>query len=285
MFVMFNKILFLGLIFLHSISFLNCQVNENSLLDKYNFNDNSNLNFTLDKSLNEISGLTPAGGNFVYAHNDEKGIIFKVDITNGKIVSQFSLGDEQLEKDFEDIACVNDSIYIITSEGVLYEFLEGENNHSVKYDKIETGLKKGYDIEGLCYDPETHSLLLACKDVIKKKHKQIRFIYEFDLNKNKILNEPRYFISLDQLKDEYDISNFAPSGIERHPLNGNLFIVSANEPAVIETSSDGVLLNAAKLKDKKHRQTEGITILDDNKLILSDEAKGKRAKLTIINFE
>ena len=172
---MIDKILFSSLIILHSFSLINCQVNNNSLLERYKFNDSSNQRYSLDESLNEISGLADAGHNFVYAHNDEKGIIFKIELTTGKIVLQFSLGEDNLFKDFEGIACVNDTIYLTTSNGTLYRFKEGENNQSVKYEEIKPGLKQGNDIEGLCYDSEKHSLLLACKNVTKRKKDNTNF--------------------------------------------------------------------------------------------------------------
>lgn len=282
---MMNKILLSFVIILYSVGFLNCQMNNKSLLNRYKFNDKSNLRFSLDKSLNEISGLADAGDNLVYAHNDENGIIFKVDITNGLILFQFSLGSKTLMKDFEGIATVKDIIYLTTSDGILFKFQQEKNRQPVEYDKIKTGLKQKNDVEGLCYDPENHSLLLACKDVASKKYKKYRVIYEFDLSQNILSDEPRFLISLQELKDKFNISDFSPSGIERHPLNGNFFIVSANEPAIVEISSQGEILNAVKLSNKKHRQTEGITVLKNNSLILSDEAKGKKAKLTIIDFE
>ncbi len=280
------KILFVVLIILNSFNLINCQqVNKNSLLGRYNFKDKGNKEFILEKSLNEISGLADAGNNFLYTHNDEKADIYKFDLNTGEVVLKFSLGDTNLLKDFEGIAVNKDTIYLATSSGVIYRFNEGEDNEAVAFEKIRTGLKPGNNVEGLCYDPERNSLLLACKDAAKKKYKRFRTVYEYNLTNNILIDNPRFLISLDELKDRFSISDFAPSGIERHPLNGNFFIISANEPAVIEISPEGVLLNAVKLKNRKYRQTEGITILKDNSLILSDEAKGKKAKLTIIPFK
>jgi uncharacterized protein YjiK len=280
------RILFILSVILQSFTFFYCQqINVNSLLGRYNLTGEKNKYINLEKNLNEISGLVDAGDNFIFTHNDEKAIIFKLDLSTGKTVSHFSLGEKPLEGDFEGIALVNDSIYLAGSNGSLYKFIEGKKGQSVKYELINTGLNEGNDIEGLCYDPDRKSLLLTCKDVTKKKFKHFRTVYEYNLLTKTLSTNPRFLIPLQTLKGKFNIKEFAPSGIERHPLTGNFFIISANEPSVIEISPDGIILNAIKLKDKDHRQTEGITIMKDNNLILSDEAKGKKAKLTIIPFE
>jgi len=282
----FSKIYLIVIMVIHAFSISSCQQSEKiTLLSKYDFKDKDNIDFKLDKSLNEISGLCDAGNNFVFAHNDEEAIISKIDLSSGKVVIQFFLGKGIIKEDFEGIAVAGGYAYLITSDGVLYKFRAGENNQFVEYEAIKTGLKKGNNIEGLCYDSLSNSLLLACKDVTKKNYKHYRTVYEFDLKENRLKDAPRFLISLKELNKRFDISDFAPSGIEQHPLNGNFFIISANEPSIIEISPTGKLIDAVKLKDKEHRQTEGITILGDNRIILSDEADNKKAKLTIIKIQ
>jgi uncharacterized protein YjiK len=154
----------------------------------------------------------------------------------------------------------------------------------VDYKKFKTILSTKYNVEGLCYDKATNSLLLACKEYSGKNLKDYKAIFTFDLSKYKLQEEPRFLINLDSLKNKFKINNFSPTGIEVHPNSGNVFILSSHEKAIVELSSNGNLLNAVKLKSKNHRQPEGIAFLSDLTLLISDEGQNKKGKLTIIPY-
>ena len=77
------------------------------------------------------------------------------------------------------------------------------------------------------------------------------------------------------------MKDFFPSAITKHPITGNYFLVSAkNKNVLVEIDKTGKVLGIAKLKEKLHRQPEGITFLEDNSLLISDEAAGKKPTLT-----
>jgi uncharacterized protein YjiK len=160
-----------------------------------------------------------------------------------------------------------------------------DSKNSIEFEKINTPLSLKNDVEGLCYDNIENSLLLACKDYPGKGFKKLKAVYEFNLTKMEFLKEPRFLISLKDLNKNFDIKDFSPSGIEKNPINGNFFIISANPEAIIEINSSGKILNAQNLNDEKHMQPEGITFLDDGTLILADESNQKKAKLTIIPYK
>lgn len=250
----------------------------------YSFSDEHSRTITLPKQLNEISGLAITGNNRLLAHNDEVGIIYEVDISTGEITNEFYLGKKKIKKDFEGIAVVKDSMFMVTSSGVIYKFSYSDDEKNVDYKKFKTFLSAKYNVEGLCYDKATNSLLLACKDYAGKNLKDYKAIFSFDLSNYKLQEEPRFLINLDSLKNKFNINNFSPTGIEVHPKSGNVFILSSHEKAIVELSSNGILLNAAKLKSKNHRQPEGISFLSDLTLLISDEGKGQIAKVTFITL-
>jgi uncharacterized protein YjiK len=99
------------------------------------------------------------------------------------------------------------------------------------------------------------------------------------------LEEPRFLINLNALKNNFNINNFSPTGFEVHPISGNVFVLSSHEKAIVEISSTGELLNAVKMKSKNHRQPEGISFLSDLSLLISDEGKGEKAKVTLITLK
>lgn len=250
----------------------------------YSFSDEHSRTITLPKQLNEISGLAITGNNRLLAHNDEVGIIYEVDISTGEITNEFYLGKKKIKKDFEGIAVVKDSMFMVTSSGVIYKFSYSDDEKNVDYKKFKTFLSAKYNVEGLCYDKATNSLLLACKDYAGKNLKDYKAIFSFDLSNYKLQEEPRFLINLDSLKNKFNINNFSPTGIEVHPKSGNVFILSSHEKAIVELSSNGILLNAVKLKSKNHRQPEGISFLSDLTLLISDEGKEQIAKVTFITL-
>jgi uncharacterized protein YjiK len=201
-----------------------------------------------------------------------------------EILNEFYLGEKKIKKDFEGIAVVKDSFFLVTSSGVIYKFSYLDNEKNVDYKKFKTILSTKYNVEGLCYDKATNSLLLACKEYSGKNLKDYKAIFTFDLSKYKLQEEPRFLINLDSLKNKFKINNFSPTGIEVHPNSGNVFILSSHEKAIVELSSNGNLLNAVKLKSKNHRQPEGIAFLSDLTLLISDEGQNKKGKLTIIPY-
>ena len=258
-----------------------------SLLSNYNFNPSEEsfnaLVIKLNKDLKEISGLAITDQGRLFCHNDEKGEIFQLDYLSGKILKSFSL-KKKVKEDFEGIAIVKNLFYMVTSEGNIYEFKEGKNGSKVEYKVYETDLKSKYDVEGLCYDPETNSLLLACKEFAGKGIKNKRAVYSFSLKKKKLLDKPRFLISIAKMEEASDYDTFNPSGIERHPLSGTFFIITGKGRSVVEISPKGKLLAENDLNDKIHRQPEGIAFLPDNSLLISDEGDDNNARLTVYPF-
>lgn len=260
---------------------LTCQQKGKSVLDDYDIDSKSNQMIYLPKELKEISGLSYAGNGILFMHNDEKGIVYKFDLKKQKVILEYELGEKHIKKDFEDIAFLKDSVYMITSDGVLYKFSLNDGKDEIPFEELKSGLDKKNNIEGLCFDPQTNAFLLACKDYPGKGYKDFKAVYEFDILNKKLKPKPRFLVSLKQLKHEYDIKDFSPSGIELHKESGHFFLISASPEVIIELDAKGNLINAKKFNDKIHKQPEGIAFLGNNSLVISDEAKDKEAKITI----
>lgn len=253
----------------------------------------------LSKQLSEISGLTFNDNNELFAHNDEKSIIYQLDYNSGDIIKQFTVGKKIQKEDFEGIAFANGLFYLVTSNGDIYEFTEGKDNDEVKYEKYKTFLDADNNVEGLCYDPKNNSLLLACKGSPGKKYKGNRAVYEFSLKNKELKKKPRFLLPVKEIMENYesDFSSkigefflikddtFAPSGIEYNSKTNSFFILSFKGRMIVEISFDGKILNQYLLNPKKHRQPEGIAFTRDNRLIISDEAAGKKATLTIYQLQ
>jgi uncharacterized protein YjiK len=261
----------------------NCQDNNSYEFGNYKLNKKNNIKIKLPKELNEISGLAYLEDNNIITHNDEHGVVYKIKLPSGEVINKFILGDKLVSEDFEGIAVVEDTLFLVTSSGDLYKYPGFGDENFAQFEKIKTGLNAENNVEGLCYDPDTNSLLLACKDKAGKEYKEFKAVYSFNLEKMSLENKPRFLITTKILKDKFDIKKFSPSGIELNPVSGTFFIISVDEEAIIEVSPDGKILDAKLFDSKKHKQPEGITFLDDGSLILADEGKGGKGFITIIN--
>ena len=252
----------------------------NTELAKYDLESKSPVIITLSKELTEISGITMTEDGRLFAQQDESGIIYEVDYKTGNVLKKFSLGKPAIKEDFEDIVNVNDKFYLLKSKGELYEFSEGENLGNVDFKIYKTDLKERNDVEGLCYDPETNSLLLACKGDAGTGEALEKAIYSFSLDKMQFNEQARFVLPLSEIK-----KLFNPSGIQRHPTTGTFFIIAANGNEIIEISKDGKILGRRVLPPSVHMQPEGITFGKDNALYISNEGKSGKGTIVIYPYK
>ena len=251
-----------------------------NLLDRFKLNDKNSYQIDLPNELKEISGIALSADGRLFGHNDEKGIIYQIDLHDGKILKKFYLGKNPVKKDFEDIAIIGANFYLITSSGELYVFSEGRDKQFVTYSIIETGLTKDNNVEGLCYDPETNCLLLACKGYPGEGYKKFKAVYAFSLNENRLLSKPRFLLPLNKMKDFSEENKFEPSGITRHAETGHFFVIAASGNTIVEISKTGEILAMKHLKEKMHSQPEGIVFKSVGELLISDEGQGGKATVT-----
>ena len=97
--------------------------------------------FFLPQGLSEISGLAVASPNTVYAHNDEYAIVYEIALDTGKALKAFALGKPTVKGDFEDIAVRGGNVYLLASDGHLYEAPIGEHRQRVRYNVYDTGVR------------------------------------------------------------------------------------------------------------------------------------------------
>ena len=238
--------------------------------------------FKLPKRLREISGLAMLAGNRLLAHDDERGVVVEIDYRDGSIVKAFALGDRRgpVADDFEGIAAAEGRIYLVASSGRLYEFGEGADEETVLYNLYATDIGRYYEIEGLAYDPDQRVLLLVSKNPKNPEQAGLIAIYRWSVDTKRLLEGGHILIRASELAHRIDHKRFQPSGIERHPVSGNYFVVAARQRAVAEITPQGQVLAVAELAPGRHRQAEGIAFASDHTLVIADEGVEKRARLS-----
>lgn len=250
----------------------------------------------LPPSLQEISGITQISMDTFACIQDEQGIVFIIDVTTGNIIKQMPFfGDG----DYEGIARVNNSLFILRSDGLLFEI---PDFHSPEYGHItfKTGIPANNN-EGLCYDPEHNRLLIACKSNIGKGAtlKNVRAIYAFDLGTKKLSSDPVFEVYISELQDyakthamdlpekkskhnkkqEQPDIKFRPSAIAIHPENHNIYLLSAVDHLLCIVNPNGSLVSLISLDENVFNKPEGIAFSSDNTMIITNEGQDKHPSL------
>ena len=252
-----------------------------SWLSRYNVQAKHPKQFTLPGKIKEASGLATSADGRLFCHDDERGVVYQLDYAQGKIVKQFSIGNFGVQEDFEGIAMKKDTLFLVTAGGQIFQFREGKEGDRMVFTLYRTPLSSRNDVEGLEYDPERNSLLLACKGSPGKGYSGTKAVYEFSLSTRRMNKQPRFLIPLDAVAKKSRNGQFHPSGIAKHPASGTFFIISADGASIIELARDGTLLAQAEIPRKVNSQPEGIAFAPDLTLILCNDGQGGKGTLTL----
>lgn len=256
--------------------------------------------FNLPGVLHEISGFAFTGDHTLACIQDEKGTVFFYSTTNNEISRQASFYSSG---DFEDIAKVGKTLYILRSDATLFEI---EDFEAPDLKAISFGLNiPAYDNEGLCFDKENNRLLIASKGNSGKGEafKNKREIYGFDLRTKTLIETPVFTFDEKLLKQfatdhkielpvkvkksgktEPDIK-FRPTAIGIHPISKKLFLLSGPDQLFFIFSPQGNIEHIEPLNPELFNQPEGLGFLENGDLFISNEGQDKQPTLLRFNYK
>ncbi len=230
--------------------------------------------------LREISGLALTPDERLFAVTDESAIVYELDYSEGRVIKSFAFGNPTVRADFEGIAVLGDTIWLMTSDGLLFAAEEGPDERSVRYRKFDTGHGDYCELEGLAQDPAAGTLILICKEANKKKNDLMMF--EWSATVDGIEHVRSTVIPESSIEDGIDEKKISPSGITIDPQTGERVIVAARQDALVRLEADGSLSEAIILKKKgRHKQAEGIELTRDGRMLIADEGGDGRARLAV----
>jgi uncharacterized protein YjiK len=232
--------------------------------------------------LQEISGIAVTADGRLLAHGDENSKVFVLNPRTGIVLKKFTVGTG-IAGDFEGITVAGDDIYMITSNGTLYQFKEGASNAAVRYSTIDTHLGKECEFEGVAFEPDSAWLLMPCKRVSKKLPRGNLVIYRWRLQGTDSTRLTMLTIPHAEAIGSNDWKGLHPSDITVDPTTGNYILISAQEKALLEITPGGVVERSEELPGR-HPQAEGVAITKDNILIVSDEVSKRPASITLYRF-
>jgi hypothetical protein len=267
----------------------------------------STLSYTFDSptrtvrlptELKEISGIAILDEHHVVAVQDEEGILFVVDLQTGNPVEQWKFGGR---RDYEDLVLLNDTVYVIESDGTLYE-VTGWRGPNATTREIDTGLSSRYDTEGLAYD--AGRLFIGCKEYPGDNLEGYRAVYAFDVAAERLIEKPAYLLSIEEMAPyaraaqprdlegklraliEGRLYEFGiqPSALAFHPITGELYVLSAETKAIAVLGRDGRLRHVHLLPQALFRQPEGMAFYPNGDLLISNEINVGPATIHLFTY-
>lgn len=256
--------------------------------------------YTLPDALKEVSGITGTDASSIACIQDEKGIIYIYNLDKEQVTEKHPF---HYSGDFEGIARVDKTIYVLRSDGILFGFENYASATPITKSYI-TGIPAG-DNEGLCFDQQANRLLIAPKSnyITDSESKNKRLIYAFDLKSKKLIKTPAFVIDLNKIKKfaaenkikvpmkngkkgdkkEIDIE-FRPSEIGIHPVTNKLFVLSGMERLLFVFNMKGEIEYIEKLDQDFFVQPEGLTFLKNGDMLISNDVKNNHPALLRFNY-
>ena len=236
----------------------------------------------LDIRIREISGICwDTKANRFLAIQDESGKLFLLDKETKNIDSVYEFGGKG---DYEDLATVNGSVYILKSDGTLTKFVMDSTGHT---SGTEVGMLSpggSADFETLYYDPARKAMIVLCKNCANDGKKKVSaFAYYPD--STGFNNKPVFQIDAVEVEkmSVQKTSKLQPSAAAIHPVLQKLFILSSASNQLVITDLDGRPEFAFVLSKKLFPQPEGLCFKQNGDMYISNE--GINGKSTLIKFQ
>lgn len=241
--------------------------------------------WSMPKELTEISGMAFLGNNQFACIQDEDGSIFIYNTATNKVDKEIPFGKHG---DYEGIAVVGSTAYVLRSDGTLFEVTNylGNNPSTQKY---KTSLTSQQDVEGLCYDKNNNRLLLAIKGIDSHSN-DYKGIYAFNLSTKQLAPNPVYKIDLndkiwDDLKEKKAQHRMQPSDIAIHPTTGDLYLVDGPRPKLLVMDTQGHLKRVYNISRADFKQPEGLSFTPAGELYISSEGVEGAGVLARVEIE
>ncbi len=282
-------------------------INNTPFLEPDTFNipydlENPQSIYKLPAALYEISGIAFYKDNLIACVQDEKGFVYLYDFDRKEVTKEIEFGKDG---DYEGIAVVEETIYVLKSNGDIYRIKNPEKKDP-KVKKIETPLSAANDCEGLAYDQVSNSLLIACKGTASyenhKFDKRSKAIHSLNLDSLKFNTHPAYLVDVNVILESTELDSylrfsykimehlntgrnivFQPSGVAVHPISNHIYILASVGKLLVVLDREGRMLEIQPLNKNIFRQPEGICFNADGDLYVSNEGRGGKGTILVFN--
>jgi len=251
--------------------------------------------------LHEISGITHLESDLFACIQDENGIVFFYDLKKNKIERQLHFN---INGDYEGIAIAGSKIYVLRSDGALFE-IAGHESGNLNFDVFYTNIPSRNN-EGLCFDPDGNRLLIAPKGKTLKgpADKDKREIYAFDLKTRTLSQDPVFIFDLQAIRNFAKANklnlplkekkkgkqpepriDFMTSAIGINPVSKKLFILSSSDYLLFISDMDGNIEHIETLNPAVFNNAEGIAFYSNGDMVITNEGGSGNPTLLLFKYQ
>ena len=239
----------------------------------------------MPKSLIEISGLSYLDDQHFACVQDELGKIFIYNIKSSSVEKEISFG---AAGDYEELAVVGETIWVLRSDGKLFE-VSNTNAGKPSVNEYSTQLTIKQDCEGLCYDKKNNRLLIAIKGT-EPNTENYKGIYAFDLSSKRMDPQPVFKIDLQNKvfgngSNKKKGNTINPSGISIHPVSGDIYIIDGRNPQLLIIDAAGNIKKLYELNSKDFAQPEGIAFNLAGDVFISNEGAKQPGNIVQVKID
>jgi uncharacterized protein YjiK len=228
--------------------------------------------FNMPESLLEISGIAfnAYDPETVYAIQDEEGRLFSLKWGIKKATS-IKFGPRG---DYEDLAILNNQVYVLKSSGDIYSFpldmeLGDVSDSTAQWDDF---LPKA-EYESLYADEAAHILYVLTKSGGKKKKNTLGYKINVDKTTKQLGTITEFSLDQDAIEAMgYKLkSGLKVSALSQHPKSKEWYILSSAEKLLVVANPDWQIKMVYDLDASTFNQPEGIAFDKDLNLYISSE--------------
>jgi hypothetical protein len=248
------------------------------VLEQYDFTQ-PQVRYAYPRFLREPSGLACLDTGRALTHDDNSSALYLVDYLEGSPPQPFGTSVPAIKGDFEGVAILDGYVYLLASHGTLLR-VPLVTRAGTALARLTTGVERRCNFEGLTARPARRELILACKYIHAEATVDEVHLYRFDIERGAADAQP-IVVEVAAVRRKHRLRRIRPSGIEWDPQTRHFLLLAGKENLLLEMDGSYVIQGDVRLSKRFHRQAEGIALDEQGRLILTDEADGRRATLTV----
>jgi hypothetical protein len=243
--------------------------------------------FVMSQSLREISGIVFLRNNpdTMYAIEDETGKLYYFHLGDGKFPF-YRFGGHG---DYEDVTVLDGKEFVVLrSDGSLLVFPTGllPKGSAAAVRTYEHILPSG-EYEGL-YGDDSGRLIAMCKNCPIDDQKKEVSVYVLEYGAGHVLGISNHFrveVPADSLTSIHRKIKFHPSGVARHPLTRDWYIISSVNKVLIVLDGHWKVKGMYALNPVLFKQPEGLAFDRQGNMYISNEGGSGDANVLLFNYK